>query len=176
MKSLWTNRASKGYAGFTIIEFLIIIGLIGIITTVSIAAYTTFTETSKLKNEVQKFIAVVTLTQKKVLAGDTGTGCLNCSLINYTIDLNASTQIYTVAGSRLNASSQTEAFNQTANSVESVNRNITFLTTATITLLPLTAAPGSAQNVVFKNVVNNTCTQVTIATSGLISSASISCP
>lgn len=172
MKSLWINLISKGYAGFTMIEFLVIIGLISIITTVTLASYVSFTESSKLKNEVQKFKTIVSLTREKVLTGDIGSNCLNCSLINYTVDVNATTQIYTVAGSRLNDSSETETFNQVAHSVESVNRNITFLTTATITFLPLTAAPATTQNIVFKNVVNATCSTVTIATSGLISSSS----
>lgn len=161
--------------GFTIIEFLIIIGLIGIMTTVSIASYTSFTESSKLTNETQKFTAILTLAQKRAVSGDVGGGCTNCSLNNFTVSWSVPSQTYSVVGSRVNGVT-TESFDQTNYSFDSVNKNISLLDTSSVVFSPLTGSPDSAKTIRFKNVTKNECMQVSIAASGLLSSNAITCP
>lgn len=145
-------------------------------TTVSIASYNTFNESAKLKNETQKFMTTLSLAQKRAVSGDVGLGCVNCSLNSFTVSWAVATQTYSVVGSRVNGGNPAEPFDQITYSFDSVNKNVTLLSTASVIFSPLTGAPDSAKTVRFKNVTTDECTQVDLAASGLMSSASITCP
>ena len=168
------RRTNKLYAlssnfqvkGFTLIEFLIIIGLIGIMTAVSIASYTSFSESSKLKNETQKMMSVFSLAQKRAISGDLGVGCTNCSLNSFTVSWNSTTQLYSTVGSRVNGVNPTEAFDQI----------VSLLDTGNVIFSSLTGAPDSSKTIRLKNITKNECMQIVISTVGLMSSSSVVCP
>lgn len=178
------RRKNKLYAlssnlqvkGFTLIEFLIIIGLIGIMTAVSIASYTSFSESSKLKNETQKMMSVFSLAQKRAVSGDLGVGCTNCSLNSFTVSWNSTTQLYSTVGSRVNGVNPTEAFDQIAYSFDPVNKNVSLLDTGNVIFSSLTGAPDSSKTIRLKNITKNECMQIVISTVGLMSSSSVVCP
>jgi len=164
---------------FTIIELLVVFGIIGIITTISIASYNTFTENYKLKNEVQNSIAVLSLAQKRATAGEDVSGEAACSgktfdsfIVSFTADAGYSMQGRCVDG----AGSKTAYGSPLTYTIDAVNKNIVILDTKTVVFNKLTGAPDAADTIRFKNTAKNECSQISISATGLISSANITCP
>ena len=179
MNSNFKLQITNFKSGFTVIEFLIVIGLIGIMTTVSIASYNTFAESVKLKNEVQKFIAIVSLAQKKAVSGENVSSyCANCSFNSYAVSTTAGAGYAMQGQYSLDITPNTRVAYGTANTyaIDSSNKNISLLDSYTIYFDKLTGTPDSSRNVGFKNITKNECMQVSIAATGLISSSSIACP
>jgi len=165
---------------FTIIEFLIVFGIIGVVTTLSIASYNTFTESFKLKNEVQNATAVLSLAQKRAVAGeDVCTGCsFDSFIVTFTSDAG-----YTMQGqytTDVAPSTKVPYGSPVVYSIDPVNKNISILTSVStaysVTFSKLTGAPDSAKIIQFKNASKNECSQIDISAVGLISSTNITCP
>lgn len=56
--------------GYTLIELLIVITIIGLFSALSLAYYNNFNETKKLTKETQRFLSVLELAKKKASSGD----------------------------------------------------------------------------------------------------------
>jgi type II secretory pathway pseudopilin PulG len=164
---------------FTIIEFLVVFGIIGMVTMLSIASYTTFTESYKLKNEVQNAIAVLSLAQKRAVAGeDISAHCSSCSFDSVVVTFTADWG-YTMQGQYVTNADPTTRVpydSPVSYSIDVANKNIVILDTKTVAFNKLTGAPDGADTVTFKNNVKDECTQIGITTVGLISSTNIDCP
>ncbi len=165
--------------GFTIIEFLIVIGLVSLITTVSIAAYNNFLETSKLGSETQRLIAVLTLAQKRATAGENVSGgvcAVGYSFSGILVTTTASGG-YTLQGqcSQDSNPSNTSTYGAMSYAIDPSNTNVILLTSTSILFPKLTGIPTSDSSITMKNISNNTCSRVTI-TSGVMSSSNPSCP
>ena len=177
MFALSTSRLNRA---FTIVEFLVVFGIIGLVTTLSIASYNTFTESFKLKNEVQNAIAVLTLAQKRAIAGEDVTSYCGstCSFDSFVVAYTGSGG-YTMQGRYdTNAPVGTKVVYGTpiAYSIDSVNRNVAILDTGSAVFSRLTGVPDSSKIIRFKNTTKNECIQINISTTGLISTTSITCP
>lgn len=93
--------------GFTIVELLIVIVIIGILAAITIVAYNGITERSKVQkanadlNALVKSIKVARLTQDKALGAITGNYCTRCGTqANYETTLD---RISTASGTNLSA-------------------------------------------------------------------------
>lgn len=178
------NRESRFRIGnskraFTIIEFLVVFGIIGVVTTLSIASYNAFTESYKLKNEVQNSIAVLSLAQKRAMAGeDISSYCANCSFDSFIVTYTSGGG-YTMQGQYVtNADPITKVPYGTpvTYNIDPVNKNITILNTVAVTFSKLTGAPDTSKTINFKNTNRNECAQIAITAVGLISTSNITCP
>lgn len=172
MKSYF-NRA------FTIIELLIIIGLISLITTVSIASYSSFLETSKLKSETQRLLSILTLAQKRAVAGESVSGGICAAGYSFS-----GIVITTVAGGGYTMQGQcsqdsnplnTSTYSTITYSVDPTNTNVRFLSSTTVVFPKLTGIPTSNASIVLKNIANSTCSTIAV-NSGLIGSSDTTCP
>lgn len=164
---------------FSIIEFLIVIGLVSLITTVSIAAYNNFLETSKLGSETQKMIAVLTLAQKRATVGESVSGgvcAVGYSFSGILITLTANGG-YTLQGqcSLDSNPSTTSTYGTITYTIDPSNANIVLLTSTSILFPKLTGIPTTDTTITFKNISNNTCSAISI-TGGVMSSSQPSCP
>lgn len=56
--------------GFTLIEFIVVFGIVSILTGLTLAVYNTFADDQKLNNEAERLVNVLTLAQKKGIVGD----------------------------------------------------------------------------------------------------------
>lgn len=179
------NRESRFHIGklkraFTIVEFLVVFGIIGLITTLSIASYNTFTETFKLKNEVQNAIAVFSLAQKRAVAGEDVSSytpaCSGSTFDSFIVSFTASGG-YTMQGQCVNGVGTKTAYGTPVTySIDPVNKNIAILDTGSAAFTKLTGAPDSSKTIKFKNTTKNECIQIDISATGLISSSNITCP
>ncbi|MEK7499164.1 MAG: type II secretion system protein [Patescibacteria group bacterium] len=176
-------RIGKLNLAFTMIEFLVVFGIIGIVTTLSIASYNTFTESYKLKNEVQNSIAVLSLAQKRAMAGEDVSSDSSCSgktFDSFIVSFTAGAG-YTMQGQCVDGVGAKTAYGTPVEySIDAVNRNISILDTVTITFNKLTGAPIAADSIVFKNESGEEseekCMQIDISATGLISSSNVDCP
>lgn len=164
---------------FSIIELLVVIGMVGILTTVAIASYNGYAESQKLVNEVNKFKTVLSLAQKRAISGDVGdcTSSPGCTLNYFNVNWVSSTQ-YSMNGNRhSNSSNLDETFDQTTFAIDTSNKNI--IMTANFGIVPfskLTGGVNANYNVIFQNTATSTCTQVGVTTAGLINSSATTCP
>lgn len=159
-------------AGFSIIEFLIVIGLVSLITTVSIASFNSFQETSKLKNEVQHMVQTLSLAQKRATTGENITGLCGAGYsFSGVVVTTVANGGYTLQGqcSLDSNPTTTSTYSPIAYTVEPSNINIVILTSTSITFPKLTGIPTADATVVLKNTSNNTCATVSV-NSGIISS------
>lgn len=165
---------TKFKRAFTIIEFLIVFGIIGIVTTLSIASYNTFTESNKLKDEVQNAVSVLSLAQKRATTGeDCGS---SCTFDSFKVAFTGSAG-YTMQGQSDVAGVKTPYGTAVTYAIDAVNSNIVILdNTKSVTFNKLTGAPNSADTIRFKNNLAIKCTQISITATGLISTSNITCP
>lgn len=165
--------------GFTIIEFLVVFGIIGVVTTVAIASYNTFTESFKLKDEVQNAVAVLALAQKRAIAGEDVSSDSDCSgktFDSFIVTFTAGAG-YTMQGQCVDGVGVKTAYGTAATySIDPANKNISILDTKTVTLNKLTGAPNAADTITLKNTVDSKCTRISIAATGLLSYSDVTCP
>lgn len=70
--------------GFSLIELLIVIGIILIFSGITLASYNTYTQEQKLETSARKILDVIDLARKKISAGDVSAGCTG-NLLSYEI-------------------------------------------------------------------------------------------
>ncbi len=169
---------TKFKKGFSIIEFLIVIGLVSLITTVSIAAYNNFLESSKLGSETQRMIAVLTLAQKRASVGeDVSSACPAGYSFSGIVVTSSAQGGYTLQGQcaqDLNPTTTT-TYGTITYTIDPSNANIVLLTSTSILFPKLTGIPTTDTTITFKNISNNTCSAISI-TGGVMSSSQPSCP
>ncbi len=165
--------------GFTIIEFLIIFSMIGLLTTLSIASYNAFTESFKIKNEVLNAVAVLSLAQKRAIAGEDVSGdgsCLGKTFDSFIVSFAANAG-YTMQGQCVDGVGAKTAYGTPVEyNIDPLNKNVAILDTLTVTFSKLTGVPDDVKVIRFENSSNKECVQIDIAATGLISSAAITCP
>lgn len=95
--------------GFTIVELLIVIVVIGILATISIVAYSGIQEKAKVSRanaelqQLSRAIQVARLQENKTLIGITGTGCTSCSDTDGTRMAQSLTKIEVASKTNLSA-------------------------------------------------------------------------
>lgn len=75
--------------GYTLIEIIIILGIISILSGIVIAKYNTYNQQLVLKNQAKKIADVIELTKKKAISADLYQDCSNFQ--GYQVVVNAST-------------------------------------------------------------------------------------
>jgi len=186
LNSNFKFRTLNFKGAFTIIEFLIVFAIIGIVTSVAIASYNTFTESSKLKAEVRNATAVLGLAQKRAMTGEDisiVSVCTGKSFDSVKVSYTSSSG-YTMQGQCVDdatPSTKIQYGSPVVYSIDRVNINISILTwgvaqSNSVTFSKLTGAPDAAKTFQFKNNSKNECMKIEISSVGLISSANINCP
>lgn len=73
---------------FTLIEFIVVIGIIAIFTGTFLAYYNNFTEQSELRTEARKLVDVLELAKKKASSGDEPAACAG-GFNGYKVNFNS---------------------------------------------------------------------------------------
>lgn len=147
---------------FTLIELIIVIGIISIFAGLSLAYYNNQNDISKLKSEAQKFVDVFDLTRKKAMTSEKTD---NCTLVNYSIIITANS--YTVSK------------NQTGDSCISISQNYpinpyTIIAgMGTIDIQPLYGTLSTDSTITIRN--QNKCIDINITSSGSNVAAPTTC-
>jgi len=160
---------------FTLIELIIVIGIITLFSGFSLAMYNDFTETKKLEAETKKFVEVLELAKKKINSGDKPTTC--DTLLNYKVTY--STNAYQV-------------FAQCFSSIIQIGSSIDLPLNIILTVSPPASLPDEVifkpfglgvdlgvgvveKNVLIKNNNNSKCRQINIKNSGVINEQKTAC-
>jgi prepilin-type N-terminal cleavage/methylation domain-containing protein len=149
--------------GFTLIELILSIIIIGMFSGASIATYHTFNEQKKLETDTKKFESILELARKKAIVGEYSQ--CSGSLQSYSIAFDASVDSPTAYSFNENCSSPTtlETYDLSPNDVfSSVSSSEIFF--------PLLKGgiTGSAVTIIIKNTSLNKCYQLIIDPSGVI--------
>ncbi len=164
--------------GYTLIELLIVITIIGLFSALSLAYYNNFNETKKLTKETQRFLSVLDLAKKKSMAGDASM----CS----SLDPAVTPAVAEYAVNILSASSYQLAPNCTAGLPNTITYNtdpsIVFPNpVGSVAFYPLTAN-SSSSCVILKNKNTSVCHYINVQNGGTVcdgtcsSCASCACP
>ncbi len=84
-------------SGFTLVELMMVIFIIGFISTIGIASYTTFNARKVTESETKKVVEYLELSQSKTESGDRPSGCGTYAGY-YTTSLTGSTLSVTPSG------------------------------------------------------------------------------
>jgi prepilin-type N-terminal cleavage/methylation domain-containing protein len=140
---------------FTLIELIIVIGIISIFAGVSLAYYNSQNETQKLKTDAQKFVDVFDLTRKRAMSSEKTE---DCTLDNFSISFVSPS--YTVTR------------NQTGDTCANLTQNysvspysLTVSGTNPIVILPLNGILSGDTTITINNL-NNKCIDINITSSG----------
>lgn len=158
-------------SAFTLIELVIVIGIIAIFSGMSLASYVTFNDQKKLEQEAKKFSDVLELARKKTSAGDT-TMCSSASPIvpevNYYSVTFTSTTKYNLTAVCNVGTAQSFSYNLPSNIAFSPKpADISFQR------LNMGLSAG-AQTITFKHTGLSKCCTVSIDTTGIITE--VACP
>jgi prepilin-type N-terminal cleavage/methylation domain-containing protein len=69
-----SNKSSR-HSGFTLIEILVVLSIIGILSSIGIAKYNTYTQQLILKNQARKIVDVFELAKKKAVSAELYQDC-----------------------------------------------------------------------------------------------------
>lgn len=158
--------------GFMLIGIIIIVMVIGILSTLSLARYNDFTENNKLDNDASKLVDILELARKKTVSGDNPTTCAsfngygiaNVDATSYKLQLCCSSDCSSYSDLNIYKLETTNSF--TGNRPE-------------IKFAPLTGylhlpeeSPGETLILTIKNRVINKCISINITYIGLITQQS----
>lgn len=167
---------------FTLIELIIVIGIITLFSGLSLAAYSDFTETKKLEGETKKFVEVLELAKKKILSGDKSSldeNYVNCDLTGYKIDIISNTE-YSLKAFVCQNNNGTCELSLIGCTDLDISRYKTLpeisISALEIVFYPFGLGLQEAKTVVIKNNNNAKCRQVNIEKSGVINEQIITCP
>ena len=79
----------ENFKGFTLIEIIIVLGIIGILSGFGIAKYNTYTQQLVLRNQAKKIVDFIELAKKKAISADLYQDCSN--FLGYQVVINAGT-------------------------------------------------------------------------------------
>ena len=149
----------KKLKGFTLIELIVVIGIVSLFTEIFIARYNENTGQLRLRSEAKKLIDVLELAKKKALTGDLfDKNCSNFTGYRVTITSNS----YLLLFGCSSVYSTLQSYNLTTNIAVATG-------TGNYNFTPLIINPVFAFDTIrFKNSVINKCVDVTISPIGII--------
>jgi len=157
---------------FTLIELIIIVGIVAVLSGIFLGYYNNFSEEKKLDEGVKKLIDVLNLARTKSLAADLSpqTTCTNFAgykieFIGNTYDLIFCCNSSCTGGGRIKIQSY------------GLPSSVSFLSSSTISFKPLSGETSQATTTItLKNTNINQCYQVTVQASGLVDFNKLTCP
>ncbi|HLL60098.1 MAG TPA: hypothetical protein VK338_00100 [Candidatus Nitrosocosmicus sp.] len=153
--------------GFTIIELLIIIGVITLFSGMSLAFYHNFNEQKKLEADVRNLKSIIELTHKKAMSGDKSP----CS------DQTQPLQAYSIQYTSIYYTINNGCANPTEIARYSLADNNTLLSSGTIQFkISEPGIIGDKQTFIIKNNAINKCNQISLDISGIINEENRVCP
>ena len=99
--------------GFSLIEIIVILGIIGILTGFTFSSYNYFTAKKQLDSDVRRFTSILELAREKAAAGDISfcqTKNLNVSIISYEIEIQNNTT-YVLRANCINSTNISKTYN-----------------------------------------------------------------
>jgi prepilin-type N-terminal cleavage/methylation domain-containing protein len=152
--------------GFTLIEIIVVIAVMGILTAAIVPAYQSFIQEAKLTQDVTVIRNALQIAQSKARAGDGGASATCASYTGYDV-LISTRSISTIRcceSTCLGATSPTIA----SNSITTLQNTIVSPANGTrIRFVPLTGATTTATNIVIRNSSISKCKAIQINTSGI---------
>jgi prepilin-type N-terminal cleavage/methylation domain-containing protein len=154
MDSYKSSRRSS----FTLIEILIVLAIIGIISSIGIAKYNTYTQQLVLKNQAKKIVQVIELAKKKSVSGDLYQDCIDFQGYRVIIGSDNLSLLFNCGG----VYSTVQNYSMTS--------NISTITgTGNFDFLPLGAGNNLTINSIrIKNSKINQCIDIFISSIGII--------
>jgi prepilin-type N-terminal cleavage/methylation domain-containing protein len=159
----------KSNRGFTLVELMVVSGILLVSIGFGSAQYNTYTQQRRLREEVKKMITIMTLAGKRAVSGDSGTGCTDFQGFQIAVTPGGT---YT---SRRCCESACNSAQSAIASSESLPLGLTFTAPAVNTTYlfnklnqAVTINPPVNQTITIRNTVLSRCISLTIAPSGLI--------
>jgi len=158
---LYVTRFTK-QQGFTIIELLIGIIIIGLFSTITISSMRGFGEKKELEAQKDKFVTVLELAKKKARSGDAG-GCTQ--LDHYEVEIQSTTSY------QLKPICQTgTGTNETFTVAQSSSARISSYSSSITSYAPI-SNQVSANCIVINDATADSCYKLTVLESGIINEA-----
>lgn len=148
---------------FTLIELIIVVGIITIFTGISLASYNTFNDQAKLKTETQKFADILELAKKKAASSDSPVAC---QLTSYKV----------IAGASSSYTFQRCCVTSGCSTLSTYNISpLIFATNKTVDFTPLTG-DANLQSFQIQNASGSQSMYVCVNTKGVIEVKTTACP
>ncbi len=158
------SSASNMKNGFTLIELIVVLAIMGLITSMGFAFYNSYTQNAQLSQEASRLMDVLTVAQKKSTSPDT------CG-----VQTNQGYQVVTVATTyslQLCCGPQSGSCT-TASTIQNYTLpSFITLTSATIQFQTLSRGVIGAATLTLKNSNSSKCIDTTVNASGTISQGS----
>lgn len=155
--------------GFTLVEMLVVTGIMLLTTGFGVARYNDYTQQRRLNQEAKEFTSVMELASKRAVSGDSTTACADFQGIQVSM---APSGTYTMRRCCEGACNSAQS---TVYNTYPLPTGITLSApTATTTYLfnkltqTITVNPAANQTVTFRNTVSSRCLSVTVSPAGLI--------
>lgn len=161
----------KTVGGFTLIEIIVIIGVISILMNIGLAYYNKFNEQKKLQSDTQKLYDILHLARAKTISGDQMN--ITCtSFSGYQVEIVSSSSYKLV----LCCSDACSGADQTEIQTYSLQSSITLdPAPATIKFKKLTGEVVTSTDIEISNSVISECMKLSVKQSGLVELIT-SCP
>lgn len=167
IKSVHTvSSASNMKNGYTLIELIVVLAIMGLVTSLGFAFYNSYTQNVQLNQEASRLMDALTLAQTKSLSPEACGGLTPVNQGYQVVTTNASYSLQLCCGVQsgsCNTSSTIQNY--------TLPPYIT-LTSATIQFQTLSAGVIGAGSVTLKNTNSSKCIDTTINASGAISQSS----
>lgn len=161
--------------GFTLIEFVIVFGIIGVMSGLALAHFNKFSDDTQLQNEARIFANSLSLAQKKGTAGD-DMGCAiqpipTPNLVGYRINMNSATTY------RLQRECQSGVVTPLQSyTIGYPNINIIpapGASTITFKILSNGIIPAAGTSIRVKHIVKNRCINIVVSPVGNITESQV---
>lgn len=155
--------AKNNLFGFTIIEVVIAVTIIGILSTLGISSYVTFNQTKTLEHESYKMVEALELGKKRALSGEkicgtyAGTYTFDWTTTSYSLSPNGCSQLFSyLFPAVIQASSS-----------------------GSVTFQPFGLGTGSSTCIMLHHEISDKCRKITLNAAGTVSEqreSDCSCP
>jgi len=152
--------------GFTLIELIVVIGIMAILTSIGLAYFNNFNEEKKITAEVSRLVDVLQLARSKSMANDYSPMPTCTDFSGYQLEITQIAYNFVFCCSDCSGANRKLLQSHTLYSTVTVDAGYTFL------FRPLTGQTIGSTLKIGNNTLNK-CAQVDIQNSGLISSTDL---
>lgn len=156
---------------FTLIEIIIILGIILISTGISLSFYNRFNHETDLENEVNKIVDLINLAKKKSMSYDISLAGEDCQFYGFQIFFASNNQYKFQLCCSSNCSESIDL-----NSFKLKFNIILMNYPSAITFFPTSGKTDKDYSLIVKHNLINKCKQININKEGVVNINNISCP